>query len=49
MAKLNDLPTRPSIDQANVIPDVVMVHNEEKKNSIKGGIGMLVLAPQGVV
>ncbi len=29
MAKLYDLPTQPAIDRANVIPRVVVVHNEE--------------------
>jgi hypothetical protein len=29
MAKLHNLLTRPTIDQANVIPRVVVVHNEE--------------------
>jgi hypothetical protein len=29
MAKLHDLPTRPIIDQTNVIPRVVVVHNEK--------------------
>ncbi len=29
MAKLDDLPTRPTIDQTNVIIGVVVVHNEE--------------------
>jgi hypothetical protein len=30
MAKLHDLPTQPTINQTNVIPGVVVVHNEEK-------------------
>jgi len=36
VAKLNDLPTRPSIDQTNVIPGVVMVHNEERIFQLRG-------------
>ncbi len=38
MAKLHDLPTLPSIDQANVIPRVVMVHNEKENSQLKGAL-----------
>jgi len=36
VAKLHNLPKQLIIDWANVIISVVVVHNEEKKNSWKG-------------
>jgi hypothetical protein len=38
MAKLHDLPTRPTIDQTNVILEVVVVHNEEGVVQLKGAL-----------
>ncbi len=38
VAKFHDLPTLPSIDQINVIPRVVMVHNEEEISQLKGAL-----------
>jgi hypothetical protein len=49
MAKFHNLPMQPTIDWANVIPSVVVVHNEEKKISVDGGINMLVSTPHGVI
>jgi hypothetical protein len=39
VAKLHDLPTWPTIDQSNVIPRVLFVHNEKGFFSVEGGIG----------
>jgi hypothetical protein len=36
VAKLHDLPTWPTIDQTNVIPNVVFVHNEEGFFQLRG-------------
>jgi len=49
MANFHNLPMQPTIDWANVISSVVVVHNEEKKISVDGGINMLVLTPHGVM
>ncbi len=40
MAKLHDLPTWPTIDRTNIIPRVVVVHNEEGVGLVEGGINM---------
>ncbi len=36
VAKLHDLPTWPTIDQTNVIPSVVFMHNEEGIFQLRG-------------
>jgi hypothetical protein len=36
VAKLHDLPMWPTIDQTNVIPSVVFVHNEKGMFQLKG-------------
>jgi hypothetical protein len=36
MTKLHDFPTRPTINQTNVILGVVVVHNEERMVQLKG-------------
>jgi hypothetical protein len=36
MVKFHDLLTWPTIDQANVVPSVVVIHNEKKVFQLKG-------------
>jgi hypothetical protein len=38
MAKLHDLPTRPTIDRTNVIHGVVVMHNEDGVVQLKGAL-----------
>ncbi len=38
MAKPHDLLVRPTIDRANVIPGVVIMHNEEGMFQLKGAL-----------
>jgi hypothetical protein len=38
MAKLHDLFARPTIDRANVIPRVVVMHNEEGVVQLRGAL-----------